>query len=71
MHPLPPAITTKEAMNLLRVKTPEAFNAIRKRYGIKPVWRGGEGNVYLSTDFQAILSPLDNDMDPFYDHIHG
>lgn len=65
-----PIITTTEAMKLLRVKSYDKFNAIRKKYGIKPVWRGGDGNVYLADDFN-FTKKIDNQDDPFYDHVHG
>ena len=64
-----PVLTTAEAMNLLRVKTHEKFNEIRSLYGIKPVWRGGDGNVYLRSDFE--FKPIDKEEDAFYDSVHG
>ena len=64
-----PLLTTSEAMNFLRVKTYKKFNEICSMRGIKPVWRGGEGNVYLADDL--MLKPMDKEEDAFYDHIHG
>lgn len=66
---MPPLLTTAEAMSLLRVKTRCKFNDICKLYGIKPVWRGGEGNVYLSDDFK--FNTVDKEEDAFYDSVHG
>ena len=65
------ALTTKEAMKVLKVFSYEGFNKIREAYGIKPAWRGGEGNVYLRKDIDNINNTMDKVEDPFYDSVNG
>lgn len=56
---IPPAMTTREAMEMLRVRNYRSFNAILGQHGITPAWRGGRGNVYRGSDLARILKPVD------------
>lgn len=69
---IPPCLTTREAMKLCRVRSYEGLKSILEKHGIRPAWRGGEGNVYRGSDFRPLFYPdIDNAGDPFYDVVDG
>jgi hypothetical protein len=63
---IPPAVTTKEAMQILRVRSYNALNALLKKHGVAPAWRGGRGNVYRGADLSRIVRPIDTQEKGFH-----
>ncbi len=48
-------LTTKELMDLFRVKSYTKFNEMCDERRVKPFTRGGDGNVYRLSDFEKRL----------------